>query len=110
MHLLFLFVAAMVYHGRLADERPEPKHLTEFYFWISLGGVLGGLFNAVLAPNLFRTVVEYPLVIVLACLLCPARAVPPCRPAWSSLDWALPVLLGVFTAGLAMLVPFTELK
>ena len=32
MHLLFLFLGSMVYHGRLAEDRPEPNRLTEFYF------------------------------------------------------------------------------
>ena len=36
---------------------------------MSFGGVLGGLFNALLAPLLFTSVIEYPLVLVLACLL-----------------------------------------
>ena len=73
MHLLFLFLAAMVCHGRLAAERPDAVHLTAFYFWISLGGAFGGIFNALAAPNLFSTVIEYPAAIVLACLLRPAR-------------------------------------
>jgi len=110
MHLFFLFLAAMVCHGRLARERPLARHLTEFYLWISLGGAFGGVFNALLAPNLFRTVVEYPLAIVLACLLRPARETANARPASRAMDFGLPILLAVFTAGLAMLVPFAELK
>src|SRR5262249_38482496 len=43
--------------------------LTEFYFWMAFGGMLGGLFNALLAPVMFDTIVEYPLVLVAACLL-----------------------------------------
>src|SRR5439155_1543557 len=109
MHLLLLFVAAMVCHDRLAGERPGAVHLTEFYFWISLGGVLGGVFNALLAPNLFATVIEYPLAIVCACLLRPDRDALKSRRASRPLDFALPLLLGVFTAGLALMTPFTEL-
>ena len=71
-HLLFLFAAALVCHGQLADERPAPRHLAEFYLWLSVGGAAGGLFNAILAPLLFDSVAEYPLVIVLACYLRPA--------------------------------------
>ena len=48
---------------------PRLHHLTEFYLWISAGGVLGGLFNALVAPVLFSGLVEYPLVLVLAALL-----------------------------------------
>jgi SAM-dependent methyltransferase len=110
IHLLLLFLAAMVCHGRLAAERPAARHLTEFYLWVSLGGVLGGVFNALLAPNLFRTVVEYPLAIVFACLLRPPPAASGIKSTSRALDIGLPILLGVFTAGLAMLAPFAGLK
>jgi hypothetical protein len=72
LHLLVFFVIALVCHGDLAVHRPEARHLTEFYLWMALGGVLGGLFNAVVAPLIFTTVVEYPLVLVGACLLRPS--------------------------------------
>jgi hypothetical protein len=71
-HLAFLFAAAMVCHGQLADDRPAARHLAEFYLWLAVGGALGGLFNAVVAPLVFNSVVEYPLVIVLASYLRPA--------------------------------------
>jgi SAM-dependent methyltransferase len=71
MHLAGLFIVAMVCHGELANDRPAPEHLTEFYLWMSVGGVIGGMFNALLAPLLFSTVLEYPLSLVLACLLAP---------------------------------------
>jgi hypothetical protein len=69
LHLLNLFVVAMVCHGQLADERPAAHHLTEFYLWTSVGGVLGGMFNSLLAPVLFRTIVEYPFTLIMACWL-----------------------------------------
>lgn len=69
INLLFFFVAALVGHGRLAADRPAPAQLTEFYLWLSLGGALGGIFNALLAPLVFREVLEYPLAILLACAL-----------------------------------------
>jgi hypothetical protein len=74
LHLLGLFWISLVCHGELARSRPAAEHLTAFYLWLAVGGVLGGLFNALLAPLLFNTVTEYPLVLVLACLLCPAAA------------------------------------
>ena len=49
-HLLVLLVVALACHGALALDRPSPRHLTEFYLLISVGGVLGGLFNALIAP------------------------------------------------------------
>jgi hypothetical protein len=71
-HLLFLFAAAVVCHGQLADDRPAASRLAEFYLCLAVGGVLGGLLNAVVAPLVFDTVAEYPLVILLASYLRPA--------------------------------------
>jgi spermidine synthase len=71
LHLVMLFVASMVCHGELARDRPSPERLTEFYLWMAAGGVLGGAFNALLAPILFRSVVEYPLIVVAALLIAP---------------------------------------
>ncbi len=66
--LAAFFVFAMVCHGELAATRPDARHLTEFYLCLSLGGVLGGAFNALLAPFLFTEVAEYPIAITLACI------------------------------------------
>jgi hypothetical protein len=71
IHLLGFFVVAMVMHGELARDRPPARHLTEFYLWVAVGGMLGGVFNALIAPVVFNSVVEYPLAIVLAGLLMP---------------------------------------
>jgi len=72
-HLLVFFVIAITSHADLAHDRPSAARLTEFYFWIALGGMLGGLFNALVAPVVFNSILEYPLVLVAACLL---RAFP----------------------------------
>jgi hypothetical protein len=69
MHLALLFVGAMVCHGRLAATRPHPRYLTGFYLAIALGGALGGVFNTVVAPQIFVAVLEYPLVIAVIFLL-----------------------------------------
>ncbi len=74
LHLLALFTTAMVCHGELAASRPPARHLTEFYLWMSLGGVAGGLCNALIAPLLFPGVWEYPLVIALSLALRPSSA------------------------------------
>jgi hypothetical protein len=71
VHLLGFFVVAMVLHGELAQDRPPVRHLTEFYLWVSVGGFLGGIFNALIAPIAFDSVVEYPLVLVAAGLFLP---------------------------------------
>jgi hypothetical protein len=67
--LVVLFLAGTLAHGRLAEERPAPERLTEFYFMLSLGGVLGGALNALVAPLVFDSVLEYPIVLVLALAL-----------------------------------------
>lgn len=59
------FTSALVAHRTLYDLRPAPRYLTEFYLWLSLGGVLGGLFAALIAPKLFSEVFEYPLLLAL---------------------------------------------
>lgn len=69
MHLGLFFATAMVAHGELVKRRPDASRLTEFYLWMSFGGVLGGLFCGLLAPLLFNTVIEYP-VLIMAGLLC----------------------------------------
>jgi hypothetical protein len=71
LHLLGFFVVAVVLHGEVARDRPSARHLTEFYLWVSVGGFLGGVFNALIAPVAFDTVVEYPLAIILACVFVP---------------------------------------
>ncbi len=71
LHLFLAFAAAVLCHRRLAQDRPAARDLTEFYLLMSVGGVLGGLFNAVVAPMLFSRVFEYPLVMLLACALLP---------------------------------------
>jgi len=65
VHVLLLWCGALLCHTRLAESRPETQHLTEFYFWVALGGVLGGVFTAIVAPALFNNVFEYPLLIAL---------------------------------------------
>lgn len=75
-HLAILFTLCLMCHGELAKRRPHPSRLTEFYWLVSVGGVLGGVFNAIVAPLVFSDVVEYPLAIALACLLLPPRNRP----------------------------------
>ena len=65
------FFSALVCHLALARTRPSADKLTEFYLFVSLGGVLGGAFAALLAPIIFNNVYEYPLALAAACLFRP---------------------------------------
>ncbi len=59
-----LFICCMVCHGELARLKPDPRHLTSFYMMISLGGTLGGVFVAIVAPHVFHTYLELPLSMI----------------------------------------------
>lgn len=65
-HLYLLFAVSMLCHKYLADNKPHAQHLTSFYLWLSVGGVLGGLFNSYLAPTLFSNITEYPIAVLLS--------------------------------------------
>lgn len=71
IHLIAFFFAALMCHQLLAARRPPPDRLTEFYLLLSLGGVVGGAFTALIAPAVFNMVWEYPLVLVLVGLARP---------------------------------------
>jgi SAM-dependent methyltransferase len=73
VHLSCFFLSALVCHQALVARRPDPANLTEFYLWMSLGGVVGGGFNAFVAPVIFNSVIEYPLALVLVALARPWR-------------------------------------
>lgn len=101
-HLVIFFAAALLCHGELALDRPSPDRLTEFYGWMAFGGVLGGAFNALLAPLLFKSVAEYSLTLILTCAL-----LPPALFGAKSLSYKealLPIGAGLMTLALIMTV------
>ena len=106
LHLMVFFIAAMLCHGALAADRPAPEHLTAFYFWISVGGVLGGVLNALVAPLVFNSVAEYPLMLVLAC----AVGLGGWAGRWRLGDWLAPLLVGLAALGLVWGVQATRFK
>lgn len=71
VQLLAFFLTTLMCHQRLVAKRPDPAHLTEFYLCLSLGGVVGGAFNAFVAPVIFNNVWEYPIVLALSVLARP---------------------------------------
>jgi hypothetical protein len=74
--LVAFVVTCLVCHRRLYLRRPSAVQVTEFYLWMSLGGVLGGIFSAIVAPQIFSSPIEYPLLLALG------------------LAWVLPSLMG----------------
>lgn len=95
VHLLAFFATTMMCHRELADSRPRADHLTEFYLWMSLGGMLGGVFNVIVAPQLYNSLIEYPFALVIALGLRPASSKE--YGGWQGLlrDVTLPAIVGV---------------
>ncbi|MBS1714317.1 MAG: fused MFS/spermidine synthase [Armatimonadetes bacterium] len=83
--ILCFFVCCLFCHSELADDRPQPGRLTEFFLWVSFGGVLGGIFCGILAPLLFKQVLEYPLALALCALLVPASNWKLANLSWAAL-------------------------
>jgi hypothetical protein len=63
VELVAFGTVAVALHGRLAHDRPDPVHLTEFYLILSTGGALASAFVALIAPQVFPNVWEYPLLL-----------------------------------------------
>ncbi len=64
-----LFICCMMCHGELARRRPDPSHLTLFYLMVSLGGALGGIFVALIAPRIFNAYLELPVGLAACAIL-----------------------------------------
>jgi spermidine synthase len=99
-HIVVLLTGALLCHSALAASRPAPRYLTEFYFWIALGGAVGGAFTAVVAPFIFKTVFEYPLLVALiAFFRAPRNTEDPIN--WR--DFVYPAALGALVGGTFLL-------
>jgi len=62
-HLVALFALAMVGHGELHRLRPPPDQLTVFYLAIAFGGWMGSMAVSLVAPILFNSLAEYPIIL-----------------------------------------------
>ncbi len=93
LHLLTFFVTGLVCHTELAKDRPATKYLTEYYLWISFGGLLGGFFNGFLAPVIFSSVQEYPLAMMAAALVRPRLEPKSDKSAFDFRDVLWPAIL-----------------
>ncbi len=104
VNLAGLFAASLSFHGELARLRPGHSRLTEFYFCLAVGGALGGIFNTLVGPVVFKTILEYPITLVLAGFL---------MPAWKNAgedgprgaDFLFPAVLGGLTLALVKFAP-----
>src|SRR5260370_20568667 len=71
LSLVAFALLTLMCHGELYARRPSPPRLTEFYLCTSFGGVIGGAFAGLLAPQIFNGNCEYPILIALALLCTP---------------------------------------
>jgi SAM-dependent methyltransferase len=99
--LLLLFVVAVALHAEMFRLRPAVGHLTRFYLAMSFGGMLGGLFCAIVAPLLFDWTYEHPLLVLAAALLVPQYALMPWPERFA---WLLRILL----PALALILSFAS--
>jgi hypothetical protein len=104
-----LFICCMACHGELVRLKPDPQHLTSFYMMVAVGGALGGLFVAVVAPHLFHTYAELPLSLV-ACAALVAIMLWVAPGHWARM-WMRPTLRSatiVFTIALAVYIGYQK--
>lgn len=99
LHLTMFFLVALFAHRELAETVPDSDHLTEFYFMLSIGGVIGGIFNALLAPRVFVTVAEYPIALIAAMIL----RWKPSESKFNLSDLAMVTGVGILTVSMALL-------
>ena len=102
LHLIAFFTGCLACHGALAGLRPQSRHLSVFYVTIALGGLVGGIWNALVAPLIFDRVVEYPLALVLACLVAPGFNTHKDGRVWKERLWDL--LFAGVVFGLTMIL------
>jgi hypothetical protein len=90
-----LFVCCMMCHGELARRRPAARYLTLFYLMVSLGGALGGIFVALIAPRVFQTFLELPVILCVCGALALIAAWNLRLPAWGAWLTRAALLIGV---------------
>ena len=72
LHVLVLLFVAVYCHGAMVEDRPPASRLPEFYTWMSVGGALGGVAAALVAPIVLKHPIEYPLCLLFALACLPA--------------------------------------
>ena len=80
-----LFVACMFCHGELASMKPDPRWLTRFYLMLSVGGALGAVLIAIVAPLALPGYFEVNIALILLSMTLSLRL----RGAWRLLGFAV---------------------
>jgi SAM-dependent methyltransferase len=98
-----LFFCCMVCHGELVRLKPHPRYLTLFYTMLSVGGAIGGIFVALVAPNVFSGYEEFPIGLAL-CAILAASLLLASHQEWFRRLWGRVLTGGVVAAVTAYLV------
>ncbi len=86
--MMGFFTVALACHGELALDRPDTKHLTEYFLLMSFGGMVGGVLNGIIAPIVFQHgVLEFYIALVVACFV---------RPEYVRSGWLDELILNAF--------------
>ncbi len=101
LYLGMLFLICMVCHGELVRCKPPTRWLTAFYLMVSAGGALGGIFVALMCPQIFSTHLELGIGLVASFML--AMGV-----LWDDF-WTTWPISRLWGKGLAMVVGFVLL-
>ncbi len=89
LYALGLFVTTMFCHGELASRKPGAAHLTRFFLMVSIGGAIGGLLVGVVAPLVFKSYTEFPLLLTLLAVV----AIVTAEHRWHSIIASISLLL-----------------
>jgi SAM-dependent methyltransferase len=92
LYFVGLFVSCMFCHGELARLKPDPQHLTRFYLMISLGGALGAVLVAIVAPLALSGYFELGIALVALALTIVLRL----KHLWRAAGLAVTVVSAVF--------------
>jgi len=104
LNLTVFALLTLMCHGEVYARRPGAQRLTEFYLFTSLGGVIGGAFAGLLAPQIFNGNYEYPILIAAALLCMPGFFTGPRKGLTDALPWL------ALSAALVLVWWFTRLK
>jgi lipid-A-disaccharide synthase-like uncharacterized protein len=110
VYCIGLWICCMFCHGELARLKPDGAHLTGFYLMSSLGGAIGAIFVALVAPAIFTGYYELPCALGFCAALVlvtqfrdPSRAFqgPPWHPAKLVLTGLMVAVVGSLAVSVA---------
>ena len=110
VNVVTFFLLALYCHTTLRDDRPPEGLLTQFYLWLAAGGAIGGMFNVLVAPQIFPIVIEYPLALVIGALFLSSGGRSQESRAARILGVAAPLIAGIALLLLIAMPKLTELK